>query len=114
MTIAPWDNNTPDSDIADKDKPLFFEKKYNLEHATTIIFCPPFFDDNKFPSIDVRIASGDGVTLDKGDCFERILMHEMLHVKWVLDLPSSPDYIGYKDCADLAAKNGGIFKNPDS
>lgn len=84
------------------------EEKYSFQTSSSITFCPSFFDDNKFPTIDVIIGNHDSqqLTLDQVDCAERIMLHEYMHLAWVKDLvPVGEDYIGYLKVAENAKNN---------
>ncbi|KPM36219.1 hypothetical protein AK830_g10358 [Neonectria ditissima] len=95
------------------------EPKYSFEQSSSITFCPAFFNNLEFPTIDAVVGSGQH-TLDKVDCAERILMHEYMHLPWIRNMPGhsarSPDHIGYFKVADYAraAGWGPIKVNPDN
>lgn len=81
---------------------------YHFETATSITFCPPFFDK---PRIGDIVKAGSGTDdanwkLDKIDCRERIIMHEYFHVPWVRDMAPGDgfDQIGYLAAAQAAQK----------
>ncbi|KAM0713456.1 hypothetical protein Q7P37_010418 [Cladosporium fusiforme] len=88
------------------------EPKYSFTKSSSITFCPKFFDDTQFPNIkDIGSHRKQDLTLDKVDCAERVLLHEYMHVAWVMDLdpPSGKDYTGYLLAAEHA-QSAASFK----
>ena len=102
---------TPQAVGSDKEH---IERKYRFSTATSITFCPPFFDDTKYPnlvSILDNTAAKD-LTLNNADCRERVMMHEYMHLEWIRDLEPPVDYTGYVDAASVAAlKPWGTAQN---
>ncbi|KAF2759135.1 hypothetical protein EJ05DRAFT_509995 [Pseudovirgaria hyperparasitica] len=93
--------------------------KWSFETSSSITFCPPFFDDSKFPNIADRVGlPQDQQTLDKVDNRERILLHEYTHLPWVRNLNpgANLDFIGYQNAAQVMAKSGWgqAKKTPDN
>jgi hypothetical protein len=80
---------------------LNIEPKYSFTKSSSITFCPAFFDDTDFPTLENIIGyhNTQVLTLDQVDCAERILMHEYLHLPWVDDLVPADDKIGYLNAA---------------
>lgn len=74
---------------------------YRFEKASSITFCPPFFDDTQFPN-RVNLPQGD-LALDQVDCGERIILHEYMHLPFTRNMNPSQDKIGYVDAASVAA-----------
>ncbi|KAL9621478.1 MAG: hypothetical protein Q9160_004121 [Pyrenula sp. 1 TL-2023] len=72
------------------------ENKYSFEKSASIVFCPPFFDDRRFPNIWAVASSNDAKTLDKVDCRERIMLHEWLHLKFTRNIDTRIDEIGFE------------------
>lgn len=89
------------------------EQKYLFAKSSSITLCPPFFDDTKFPNvIDLAKDYKTHNTLDKIDCAERIILHEMSHLRWTLNTPGGGfDYTGWLKAAQVAG--GGNGKKAD-
>ncbi|EEP80522.1 predicted protein [Uncinocarpus reesii 1704] len=85
------------------DQPI--EAKYVYKHSSSIVFCPSFFDDMRFPNA-FAIAGDSGLekTLDNVDCRERIMIHEWLHLKFTRDIGPKPDITGFEKAAKIAGK----------
>jgi hypothetical protein len=84
------------------------EAKYSFQTASSITFCPLFFDDKAFPHLPPH--GGDDKTkhhLNELESAERVLLHEYMHLPWTRDMNPKADYIGYQNAADVA-KNGWI------
>lgn len=92
------------------------EPRYSFETSAAIIFCPVFFDDNKFPNLATVERDVATPTLDKVDCRERILLHEYMHLDWIRDMNGKPDEIGYDRAAKFAKQSGwgATKRNPDN
>lgn len=93
------------------------EPRYRFQNTASIVFCPLFFDDEKFPNIQVVKDNVDEPYLSNVECSERIMLHEYMHLPWIRDMPGGKnDKIGFFDAADLASKWpwGTIRANPDN
>jgi hypothetical protein len=79
----------------------FIEPKYRFTKSSSITFCPAFFDDNQFPNLETIIGQHgtQGLTLDKVECAERVLLHEYMHLGWIDNLNPDKDDIGYQKVA---------------
>lgn len=89
------------------------ENKYSFEHSASIVFCPPFFDDEKFPNIFAVAGADLPKTLDHVDCRERIMLHEWLHLKFTRDISAQIDEIGFEKAAKVAGKGSGSKRSAD-
>ncbi|KAK2767033.1 hypothetical protein FQN54_006351 [Arachnomyces sp. PD_36] len=92
----------------------YIEPKYDFDHSASIVFCPAFFDEEKFPNADVIAGDNDNPkTLDRVDSRERIMIHEWLHLEFTSNLPSNPDEIGFEKSAKVAGKGSGKSRKAD-
>lgn len=83
----------------------FIEPQYDFDHSASIVFCPLFFDDEKFPnSFAIAGDAGNSKQLDEVDSRERIMVHEWLHLEFTSDIGSEPDEIGFERAAKIAGK----------
>ncbi|OQO02810.1 hypothetical protein B0A48_11093 [Cryoendolithus antarcticus] len=97
------------------------EIKHRLSTASTIVFCPPFFDDTYAPTLNSILGSKPAdyaFTLPEVNCKDRIMLHEYLHLKWTSDLFPGEGYddIGWEKIA-ISAKKLRIddhLKKPDA
>jgi hypothetical protein len=61
--------------------------------------CPSFFDNTKFPNLPNILSDFDHhKTLDLMDCREEIMLHELCHLEWTLNI-YKPDNIGFLQTA---------------
>ncbi|KAK6431290.1 hypothetical protein LTR95_012552 [Oleoguttula sp. CCFEE 5521] len=82
---AGGDQSQAQTFIAQGDERRFLEGKFRLTTSDMIVFCPPFFDDEKFPllpDLPGYKTQPPTFTLDQVDCKERIMLHEYLHLDW--------------------------------
>ncbi|KAH8590600.1 hypothetical protein B0O99DRAFT_691387 [Bisporella sp. PMI_857] len=87
------------------------EQKYVFAHSASIVFCPPFFDDTKYPNMEQNYNDFDHhKTLDLIDCRERIVLHELTHLAWTINIWRVENR-GFLNSAKTAGRNGG--KDPD-
>lgn len=85
--------------------PNNIEQRYRFRTATSITFCPVFFDDNSLPNIDVLVGQPNSaeLTLDKLYCRERVMVHEYMHIPWVKNMNPDIDPSTYLEAAQTVA-----------
>ncbi len=89
------------------------QPQYVFAHSASIVFCPVFFDDTKFPNLeDIANDFENHKTLDRIDCRERIFLHELFHLKWTKNI-YQPDDIGFLKAATVAGTGSGSGRRPD-
>jgi hypothetical protein len=92
----------------------YIEPQYDFDHSASMVFCPVFFDDEKFPNVDVIVGDADNSKkLDQVDSRERIMIHEWLHLEFTSNFGINPDEIGFEKAAKVAGKGSGSSRKAD-
>ncbi|PGH10716.1 hypothetical protein AJ79_05307 [Helicocarpus griseus UAMH5409] len=90
------------------------EAKYSFDYSASIVFCPVFFDDEKFPNAYTLVnRKSDEATLKDLDCRESIMLHELLHLKFTRNISADMDDIGFEKAAKVAGKGTGARRKAD-